>query len=842
MKATLIGIFRLVMVGAAVFLTARADGQASFLNLQTNGDGYVCAGVVLGHDGAMYGMTSNGGSNSVGTVFRVDLQTLNYKVLHTFTTNGNDGYSPIGAIAGNPGGGGSMMIQGRDGVLYGVNDLGGTKGGGTVFKVNTDGTGYQVVYNISNNAEAFINYSLPEPCGLIQGQDGMLYITTYMGGPGYIPDGSIFKINTDGSSYSQLYAFGNYQANGVLPCASVIQGRDGMLYGTTIYCLTGYVQGIVFKIDTNGLGFANIHSFTTTNVSPPSGIYPMTPLMQASDGVLYGTTKGGGSADTGVIFKLNTDGTGYTELHQFDNPNGYYHTGRWPGPLVQDNNGVLYGGVAGISFYKIETDGSNYTEFNVPVPNSNWNAGDTSYTMGPDGSLYGRLFKLQFGLVNYAVTYTFNNNGIDGKNPETALVQGPDGTLYGTTYFGGTNNEGSVFSLSPAGTGYTQLHSFLTNGIDGQVPTALLRGTDGMLYGTTPIGGTNNVGTVFRLNSNGSGYSLLHTFVTNGIDGRNAVGLLQGNDANLYGIAKSGGTNNVGLVFKMNTSGGAYTLLHVFITNGVDGQHVLALAQGSDNLLYGATSSGGSNNFGTVFKMNTNGGAYAVLHAFLNNGVDGQLPEVVFQGRDGMLYGVCQYGGSNNVGTVFKLDASGGTHTLLHTFSSTGYDGKYPTGLMQANDGNLYGTTTQGGIYNIGTIFKLNSDGSGYAVAHNFDTTVYLNLSANQIDGLSPRASLWQGLDGALYGTTTAGGTNNAGIIFRLALNNGNFGSFAFGADKTFQLAVTGAALNYRIDASTNLLNWLTVAYVTNSAGSYHYVDPIAANFTRRFYRVHSSP
>jgi uncharacterized repeat protein (TIGR03803 family) len=307
MKNVLTCCCRVVHASAALLLTTHAYGQVSCQQLYTNStaDGLTCAGLVLGKDGAVYGMTSNGGSNSVGTVFRVDLESLGYTVLHSFTTNGIDGQLPIGPTPGNIGGGGGGLIQGRDGALYGLTDQGGTKGGGTVFKVNTNGTGYQVVYNISTNVAAAGVYSLPHPCGLIQGQDGGLYVTTYQGGPGFVPQGSVFRLNPDGSSYAQLYAF-NYTTNGILPNAGVIQGRDGMLYGTTIYG-GAYGVGIVFKINTNGLGYADIHDFYTTNTSAPgsSGWYPVTPLMQGSDGALYGTTSVGGSNGVGAVFKLN---------------------------------------------------------------------------------------------------------------------------------------------------------------------------------------------------------------------------------------------------------------------------------------------------------------------------------------------------------------------------------------------------------------------------------------------------------------------------------------------------------------------------------------------------------
>src|SRR5689334_21920463 len=174
------------------------------------------------------------------------------------------------------------------------------------------------------------------------------------------------------------------------------------------------------------------------------------------------------------------------------------------------------------------------------------------------------------------------------------------------------------------------------------------------------------------------------------------------------------------------------------------------LLQGRDSSLYGTATYGGSNGFGVVFKLSTNGAGYAVLHAF-GSGTDGQYPEsALSQDASGMLYGTTTQGGTAGKGTVFKLNTNGSGYTILHHFAISSYDGQTPFGaLHQATDGTLYGTTYHGGSSNYGTIFKINSDGSGYSRIHDF--------AGGVSDGISPYSRLIQDSDGMLDGSTQQG-------------------------------------------------------------------------------------
>ena len=325
----------------------------------------------------------------------------------------------------------------------------------------------------------------------------------------------------------------------------------------------------------------------------------------------------------------------------------------------------------------------------------------------------------------------------DGAIPDAALVQATNGDLYGTTYGGGANGGGTVFKITPSG-GLTTLYSFLcsqTNCTDGLDPTAgLIQGTDGNFYGTTPIGGANKGGTVFKITPRGT-LTTLYDFWSPryGLctDGEYpGAGLVQATNGDLYGTTFEGGANNGGTVFKI-TPGGTLTTLYNFCaqsgcTDGVQPDAGLVLAANGD--FYGTTWAGGANSSasvagGTVFKI-TPSGTLTTLYSFCSRSAcsDGEYPYVgLVQATNGDFYGTTPSGGANCLypcgGTLFKI-TPGGTLTTLYSFCSQSgcTDGESPVaGLVQATDGDFYGTTAGGGAGHCsegsdpgcGTVFSL---------------------------------------------------------------------------------------------------------------------------------------
>ncbi len=369
---------------------------------------------------------------------------------------------------------------------------------------------------------------------------------------------------------------------------------------------------------------------------------------------------------------------------------------------------------------------------------------------------------LDFGLKTIAQTTPLHNfNDPDGKNPFAGLLQASDGNFYGTTYAGGSSSQGNIYRLTPGGV-LTVLHSF--NGSDGLKPNGLIQANDGNFYGTTKEGGTNGKGTIFRLATNGTFVSL---YSFSGPDGEGPrAGLTQANDGNLYGTAYTGGAYGKGTLFRM-TLGGTLTTIHDF--NFSDGAKPSGrLIQAKDNALYGTTEASSTNSSGTVFRI-TLEGVETILYSFSSgsgygssNSLYSQIPlGGVVEASDGYFYGTFS---SSLGGSIFQL-APSGSLTYLHSFNNSNnyFEGKDPAGgLTQAKDGNLYGTTISGGLYNFGTVFRVEPNGS-FQKLHSF---------TGGDDGSHPFGGVVQANDGNFYGPAFDGNTNNNGAIFKLRLEN----------------------------------------------------------------------
>jgi uncharacterized repeat protein (TIGR03803 family) len=352
-----------------------------------------------------------------------------------------------------------------------------------------------------------------------------------------------------------------------------------------------------------------------------------------------------------------------------------------------------------------------------------------------------------------------------GAYPQyVSLAQGSDGNFYGTTPDGGVEGAGMAWEVTAQGE-LTVLCQFsygeCTNGIG---PYAgLIQATDGNLYGTTWQGGANGTGTVFELIS-GSGLTL-YSFCSQDdcADGDEPFApLLQAADKNFYGTTLDGGTKGYGTVFAI-TSAGTLTTLHSFRYS--DGASPVAgLIQAKNGKFYGTTLYGGAHGAGTVFEISA-AGKLKTLHSFGAAG-DGANPyATLVQAADGTFYGTTYSGGAHGQGTVFAITAAG-KMTTLYSFCSAKKctDGAAPyAGVIQATDGNFYGTTSQGGASNRGTVFAITAAGKLTSL-HSFC------LKKNCIDGADPSGGLIQAINGIFYGTTTEGGTNQDGTVFNLSV------------------------------------------------------------------------
>jgi uncharacterized repeat protein (TIGR03803 family) len=556
-----------------------------------------------------------------------------------------------------------------------------------------------------------------------------------------------------------------------------------------ILVLLGTLLGALSTAPLQSQTYEVLHSFEEP---PPAN--PAAGLIADSAGNLYGTTQQGGAYGYGTVFKLDASkGFALEILHRFSG----FDSGFPLGALIADSEGNLYGTTSGVDDY-------------------------------------GTVFKLDKS-KGYALTilHAFTG-GSDGGDPVAGLIADSAGNLYGTTQLGGDSavspGGGTVFKLDISRHyALTTLHSFpFPPTSEGFQPIAsLVADSSGNLYGTTVAGGASNLGAIFRLDASSSyAFTILHSFTGSPEGSEPHAGLIADSAGNLYGTTFGGGTTGYGTVFKVEASSG-YTLKTLYnFRGGGDGWWVVApLTVDSAGNLYGTTSRSGFSPDATVFKLDASKG-YALTTLQILPAPDGG--NSIFSDRlagaalitdpAGNLYGTTYFGGPERYyGTVFKLDASNRySLTTLHGFAYS--DGVYPgAGLAADSAGNLYGTTTNGGPLDCGTVFKLDaSKGHALTTLHSFTcaadsflpssaplldsarnvygttngrngTVFKLDSSTNYelttlhvfsgLDGKIPQGALISDSRGNLYGTTAfsdiLGCTHGCGTVFKLDSSNG---------------------------------------------------------------------
>ncbi len=392
----------------------------------------------------------------------------------------------------------------------------------------------------------------------------------------------------------------------------------------------------------------------------------------------------------GALANPSASHAAYSILHSFDGGSG----GAWPTSSLTLNGSTLYG----------LTSGGGRNEY---------------------GNTYGTIFRIKTDGAGYKVLHSFGSAANDGLNPypfSSLTLSGS--TLYGMTYSGGDNANGTIFQINTDGAGYKVLYSFGDSGaIDGANPNGSLTLSGSTLYGMTTLGGDNGAGTIFQINADGTEYQVLYSFGDNGAnDGANPNGSLILCGATLYGMTFNGGDNGAGTIFQINTDGTGYNVLYSFgddVTN--DGANPSGALTLSGITLYGTTANGGANpgisgnGAGTIFQINTDGTGYNVLYNFGSVTDDGASPcgSITLSADGYSLYGMTSLGGNNGAGTIFQISTDGTVYNVLYSFSSFTNDGSDPSGNSLTLSGStLYGMTFYGGAHDFeskgaGTIFSL---------------------------------------------------------------------------------------------------------------------------------------
>lgn len=372
---------------------------------------------------------------------------------------------------------------------------------------------------------------------------------------------------------------------------------------------------------------------------------------------------------------------------------------------------------------------------------------------------------------SYFVLHSFSTN--DGLRPVVSVVSGS--SLYGCTSRGGAGQLGTLFRVNTDGTGFAVLKHF--TGVDGGYPGANLVVSGPTLYGGTGAGGLSNNGVLFKINTDGSGYTVLKQFATSSDGASPGVSVLSG--TTLYGTA-AGGVSNAGILFKMNTDGSGYTVLKTF-TGANDGSYPRRDLLLSGTTLFGAADGGGISNNGVLFRINSDGTGYTVLRAFAG-GSDGAHPDI------SVLSGATLYGTTvGDFGLLFRINTDGNDYSIVKRFAG-GSEGGYPS-ISALSGSTLFGATQSGGISNLGGLFKVDTDGSGYTVLKQF---------ADLSEGVSTGYKL--SLSGTiLYGGTGPGGITDSGVVFGLALPTSMPNIFMPPENQTVAL---GSAASFGVGAS----------------------------------------
>jgi uncharacterized repeat protein (TIGR03803 family) len=668
------------------------------------------AGLVRGRDGNFYGTTSTGGAHYMGTVFRMTPLGA-VTTLHSFA--GLDGEEPW-----------APLVLANDGTLWGTTYRGGTapgSGTGTIFKITENGS----LTRMHIFGPSYVDGVFPT-AGLFQASDGAFYGMTPSGGDSGVGDheGVVFRI-TPAGDYTVLHRFDLHEPFGGKPLGEIVEGADGNFYGTTNGGGGLDGQGVVFKMTPDG-AMTNLHTFGWFE-----GWRPQTGLVQASDGALYGTTSGFGQEapnNSGSIFRIDSSGN-YATVAMLGAP-----FGTAPSELIQASDGLLFGTtttgeipplpelyVAGFgAAFSLPTTGpaTRLVTFSSDRPHTLTSrlievAPGELYGTSCGGGLYnhGTVFKLS--AAGLQTLHSFEGaEGFDGKCPVAGLTLGPDGkTLYGTTFWGGrpgdSASEGTVFKTTLDGE-LTVLHHFRYDDYDegelGKRPAGELAvGADGNLYGTASgyWGGSN--GTIFRISASDGTVTFVHRFFFPSDGALPFFGLIAATDGNLYGTTLDNREQGVegGGIFRASPSGGL-TIIHAFDSHFV-GEPAISIMQASDGNLYGAHSSGPLG-AGAIFKSSL-AGAVTMLHSF--NVADGFNPTGrLFESTDG-FYGTTfgSEDGRGGFGTVFTMNPAG-TVTTLHRFSKS--DGANPyAGVIRISDGSLFGTTLRGGPGGGGVIYRV---------------------------------------------------------------------------------------------------------------------------------------
>jgi uncharacterized repeat protein (TIGR03803 family) len=680
-----------------------------------------------------------GGTKAGGSIVRTDLPGTTPGVLHAF-----DRLTPNWPYGG--------VCAGDGNWLYGTTVLGGTNNSGALYRIQRDGTSFTKLFDLAAlnglsrcmpyyHTDGIVYYSEESTIRKYNTTNGSHTAVTsnafIQSRNLHIDDDDwmyfaeqtfptrLVKMKTDGTLWTELHFF-NAATEGDDGTPGVTEIPGDSLIGLQIIGGTNN-GGTIYSIKKDGTGFTVLHQFTTA-----TGTYPLSKLVYF-DGKLFGTTAYGGDFNKGVLFSINSDGTNYRVLHHLALGDGFWTESVY-GNISISSNGRIFGAFSDMlhsgsqyfRLFKADTSGADFTPMFT----------GTSFNLARDNGQYGQdvlllnneeifftssqMGRHDGGVLNHSDT---SGNGADryhygmspdGFRPLGGVIKASDGKLYGTASIGGPQGSGVIYSMNDNGTGFTRLKQ-LTDAEGYEVNGKLLEASDGRLYGACRFGGPNFLGTIFRINKNGTGFQVIFDFPATA--GYAPVGgLIEDPGGTLYGV----NIYSSGSIFKINKDGSGYTELKVFAQGTGDLYYPYNGVVRGGNYLYGTCGYGGAANAGGVFRIKTDGTGFQVLHEF-NGTTEGDLPVgTLLLASDGKLYGATVNGGSDSYGYIFRIDTTGTNFTILRDLSDSD-GGNIWAGLIQGSDGLIYGGTTFSSSATGGTLFRMNPDGTNFTVLKSFD-------------------------------------------------------------------------------------------------------------------------
>jgi uncharacterized repeat protein (TIGR03803 family) len=694
----------------------------------------------------LWGMTSAGGKNYLGTIFKANSDGTNPMLQYSFDT-------PY--PGGNPGAG--HPVEASNGKLYGLTIIGGHYGKGVLYGYDASTNSYSVMYEFDDANGANPQYSLAlHP-------NGKLYGVTGSGGTfGY---GVLFEFDPSNNIYTKKVDF-DYSTLGGYPSSSLTLANNNKFYATN-YSGGANGLGTLFEYDPVGNTITNKFDFDGSNGANPIN----NNLVQSAHGYLFGLASFGGATNDGVLYQYDFTTSTFTKKLDFVSAT----MGSKPEGGMVEQNGFLYGVTNGGggndqgTIFKYDETNNVLTDTHDFLTTTDASGPTSGLMISSNGKFYGLV--PYSGGVNYIngilyqydpvddsfvkkTDFSFFNNS--GYGPIGDLVESSSGKLYGTTFFGGLNDYGVLFEFDLT-TEITTTKIDFNFAPNGAAPTyELTQHPNGKLYGATRGGGVNGKGVLFEFDPLTNTFTKKFDF-DGSANGANPEGspVLSPN-GKLYGCTIYGGAGNLGTLFEFDPTSNSFNKkidfdgsAGIFPTGGLT-----LLANGH---FTGTTFTGGANSGGTIFDFDPATGLIQNKIAF-DPASTGNFPiGSPTSAVNGKFYSGTQQGGANGLGTIYELDTA--TYSITKVIDLDNSNAGLNSKFVQHPNGKLYGTTTQGGN-GAGIIFELDPVSHAYAFKFGF--------SYNQSDNIGgpPQNLTLSNVDNKLYGVTTMRTTNDKGALF----------------------------------------------------------------------------